>query len=239
MSKKSLSAIPGVDTLLDALDDIDCPRLLLLAIIREHLSLLRKAKSIPSFEQIVGDIRDRVAAFLRAQLQPVINATGVIIHTNLGRAPMSAEAIAAAAAVGGGYSNLEFDLDSGKRGGRSAGIKRKLALLCGAESATVVNNNAAALVLILKHFCTAARPEVIVSRGELVQIGGGFRIPDILESSGAVLREVGTTNRTGVADYEAVIGEQTAMILKVHRSNFFMDGFVASPATEELAAIAK
>ncbi len=239
MSKKSLSAIPGVDTLLDALDDIDCPRLLLLALIREHLSSLRKAKSIPSFEQIAGDIRDRVAAFLRAQLQPVINATGVIIHTNLGRAPMSAEAVAAAAAVGGGYSNLEFDLDSGKRGGRSAGIKRKLALLCGAESATVVNNNAAALVLILKHFCTAARREVIVSRGELVQIGGGFRIPDILESSGAVLREVGTTNRTGVADYEAALSEQTAMILKVHRSNFFMDGFVASPATEELAAIAK
>ncbi|MDP7739980.1 MAG: L-seryl-tRNA(Sec) selenium transferase, partial [Lentisphaeria bacterium] len=108
-----------------------------------------------------------------------------------------------------------------------------------AESATVVNNNAAALILILRHFCTAARPEVIVSRGELVQIGGGFRIPDILESSGAVLREVGTTNRTDAADYEAVIGERTAMILKVHRSNFFMDGFVASPATGELAAIAK
>jgi L-seryl-tRNA(Ser) seleniumtransferase len=239
VSKKSLSAIPGVDTVLDALDDIDCPRPLLLAIVREHLSALRKARSIPAFEQIAGDIRDRVAAFVRARLQPVINATGVIIHTNLGRAPMSAEAVAAVAAVGGGYSNLELDLDSGKRGGRSAAVKRKLALLCGAESATVVNNNAAALILILRHFCTAARPEVIVSRGELVQIGGGFRIPDILESSGAVLREVGTTNRTDAADYEAVIGERTAMILKVHRSNFFMDGFVASPATGELAAIAK
>ncbi|MDP7739981.1 MAG: L-seryl-tRNA(Sec) selenium transferase, partial [Lentisphaeria bacterium] len=129
MSKKSLSAIPGVDTVLDALDDIDCPRPLLLAIVREHLSALRKARSIPAFEQIAGDIRDRVAAFVRARLQPVINATGVIIHTNLGRAPMSAEAVAAVAAVGGGYSNLELDLDSGKRGGRSAAVKRKLALL--------------------------------------------------------------------------------------------------------------
>jgi L-seryl-tRNA(Ser) seleniumtransferase len=131
------------------------------------------------------------------------------------------------------YSNLEYDLSGGERGGRAAYLEHNLALLCGAQAATVVNNCAAALVLILRHFTAGDRQEVIISRGELIQIGGGFRIPEILEAAGARLREVGTTNKTSLNDYAKAIGKHTAMILKVHRSNFFMGGFVESPATED------
>jgi L-seryl-tRNA(Ser) seleniumtransferase len=238
MPRKPLRAIPGVDTVLEQLDDLDLPHPTIVSAIRQHLATLRKADTIPTLDTIVADVRSILNSQERSRLQPVINGTGVIIHTNLGRAPLSDSATDAVAAASR-YCTLEFDLNTGKRGGRSAYLKRNLALLCGAESATIVNNNAAALVLILKHICTATRQEVIVSRGELVQIGGGFRIPDILESSGATLREVGTTNRTTVEDYERAVTKQTAMILKVHRSNFFMDGFVESPTTELLAAVAK
>jgi L-seryl-tRNA(Ser) seleniumtransferase len=140
--------------------------------------------------------------------------------------------------VAANYSNLEYDLTSGERGHRASYLERNLALLCGAEAATVVNNCAAALVLTLRHF-TANKKEVIISRGELVQIGGGFRIPDILRASGATLREVGTTNKTSLEDYAEAIGPETAMILKVHRSNFFMGGFVESPNTEALTKLAR
>src|SRR6185436_3010479 len=134
---------------------------------------------------------------------------------------------------------LEYALDAGARGGRAAYLEHGLAILCGAEAAAVVNNNAAALLLILEHFCTEASREVVISRGELLQIGGGFRIPELLEASGARLREVGTTNQTSIRDYARAIGRDTALILKVHRSNFFMDGFVESPSTEDLAELAR
>jgi L-seryl-tRNA(Ser) seleniumtransferase len=147
--------------------------------------------------------------------------------------------VAALTSIGANYSNLEYSLTSGARGDRAAYLERALAVLCGAEAATVVNNNAAALLLILRHFCREPRSDVIVSRGELVQIGGGFRIPDLLEASGARLREIGTTNQTSLGDYARAITRQTALVLKVHRSNFFMEGFVGSPSTEDLAALAR
>lgn len=185
-------------------------------------------------------IRDAIDELLRARLQPVINGTGIIIHTNFGRAPMGAAIAANLATIASTYNNLEYDLSTGERGGRAAYLEHNLAVLSGAESATVVNNCAAALVLVLRHFASAEpRRQVVISRGELVQIGGGFRIPEILEASGAILREIGTTNKTTIGDYSRVLGRQTAMLLKVHRSNFFMDGFVASPETAALAAIAR
>ena len=152
--------------------------------------------------------------------------------------PLDASAIAAINAVAAGYSNLEYDLLAGSRGSRGAYLERCLALLCEAQAATVVNNCAAALVLLLRHFTAGKKREVVISRGELIQIGGGFRIPEILEASGAALREVGTTNRTTLDDYASALGEDTALILKVHRSNFYMSGFVEEPAMEELAQLA-
>src|SRR5207249_9590094 len=174
-----------------------------------------------------------------ARIQPVINGTGILVHTNLGRAPLGPAVVEALATIAANYNNLEFDLSGGERGSRAAYLEHNLALLCGAEAATVVNNCAAALVLILRHFTSGERNEVIISRGELIQIGGGFRIPDILEASGARLREIGTTNKTSLADYTKAIRSGTALILKVHRSNFFMSGFVETPSTEEIAALAK
>src|SRR5204862_3686225 len=141
--------------------------------------------------------------------------------------------------IAANYNNLEFDLAGGERGRRAAYLEHNLALVCGAEAATVVNNCAAALVLILRHFTAGERKEVVISRGELIQIGGGFRIPEILEATGARLREVGTTNQTSLSDYTRALGKLTAMILKVHRSNFFMGGFVDSPPLGEIAALAK
>jgi len=174
-----------------------------------------------------------------SRIRPVINGTGILVHTNFGRAPLSPEAISALLSIGSNYNNLEYSLADGTRGGRAAYLERGLALLCGAEAATVVNNNAAALVLILRHFCQPAAADVVISRGELVQIGGGFRIPEILEASGARLREVGTTNRTSSSDYARALTRQTALVLKVHRSNFFMDGFVESPSTADIAALSR
>src|SRR5207237_6693958 len=168
----------------------------------------------------------------------VINGTGIVIHTNVGRAPLAPEAVQALKEVGSTYSNLEYDLVTGERGRRVTYIEKALALLCGAEAATVVNNCAAALVLIVQHFARN-KPEIVISRGEMVQIGGGFRIGEILEATGAKLREVGATNKTTLEDYARAIGSETAMILKVHRSNFFMSGFVESPSSEEIGALAR
>jgi L-seryl-tRNA(Ser) seleniumtransferase len=228
--------------------------------VRRHLQSLRTRKApasakatatprgIPGTDAIVADIRSSLDRLRASRIMPVINATGVIVHTNLGRAPLSADSIRALTAIGAGYSTLEYRLADGARGSRAEYLEQALAILCGAEAATVVNNNAAALVLILEYFCrsglsrtrrTSAASEVVISRGELLQIGGGFRIPEILEARGARLREVGTTNQTAVSDYARAITRDTALILKVHRSNFFMDGFVESPATEDLAALAK
>jgi L-seryl-tRNA(Ser) seleniumtransferase len=185
-------------------------------------------------EQIVRALPARLAGDWTASLRPVINATGVVLHTNLGRAPLAEAALARVAAVAGGYSNLEYDLDAGGRGRRDAHAERLLTRLTGAEAAVVVNNNAAATMLLLAGL--ARGREVIISRGELVEIGGGFRVPDIMAQSGAVLREVGTTNRTRVADYTAAISERTALILRVHPSNFRIEGFTERPGLEELVA---
>jgi len=227
----NLRAIPGVDTLLEAVADCPLPRPLVVAAIRVELRSLRKAGSIPGRDKITATIRQRLDDLALSRLQPVINGTGVVVHTNLGRSPMNPLATT-------GFVNLEMDLVTGRRGARAAYLERCLAELCGAEAATVVNNCAAALVLNLRHF-TAKKTEVIVSRGELVQIGGGFRLSEILESSGANLREIGATNQTTLDDYARAIGPQTGLLLKVHRSNFFMSGFVAAPERRELAALAK
>jgi L-seryl-tRNA(Ser) seleniumtransferase len=217
--------------------------------VRRHLQSLRSQKRIPAPDTIVSSIRANLERLRASRIMPVINATGVLVHTNLGRAPLAADTIRALSEIGASYSTLEYSLADGTRGARGAYLEHALAILCGAEAATVVNNNAAALVLILEYFCRSGSSrtlrresdasEVVISRGELLQIGGGFRIPEILEARGARLREVGTTNRTSVSDYARAITPHTALILKVHRSNFFMDGFVESASTEDLAALAK
>ena len=181
----------------------------------------------------IGDwLESRTLALARAHTGPslrrVLNATGVIIHTNLGRAPLAEAAILAAARIAAGYSNLEFDLGRGDRGHRHVHAERLLCALTGAEAAVIVNNAAAAALLALKALATGR--EVIVSRGELVEIGGGFRVPEILAQSGATLREVGTTNRTRIADYGAAINDRTGLILRVHPSNFQMQGFTERPS---------
>src|SRR4051812_40226214 len=177
----------------------------------------------------------RLRAAMRPSLVRVVNATGVIVHTNLGRAPLSEAALARVQEIAGGYANLEYDLAAGGRGRRDAHAEKLIARLTGAEAAVVVNNNAAATLLLLA--ALAAGREVIISRGELVEIGGGFRVPDVMAQSGAILREVGTTNRTRAADYAAAISDRTALILRVHPSNFKVVGFTERPSLEELVAL--
>jgi L-seryl-tRNA(Ser) seleniumtransferase len=187
-----------------------------------------------------GDLRARLAAELTAARRPalrrVLNATGVLVHTNLGRAPLPAAALERVQAAAG-YSNLEYDVSSGSRGSRQDHLAPLLRRLTGAEAALVVNNNAAALLLALA--ALAGGREVVVSRGELIEIGDGFRIPDVLARSGARLVEVGTTNRTRAADYEQAIGPETALLLRVHPSNFRVVGFAERPGAVELAAVAR
>jgi L-seryl-tRNA(Ser) seleniumtransferase len=187
--------------------------------------------------EIEAAVAARLALDSRPSLRRVINATGVIVHTNLGRAPLAETAAARAAALGAGYTNLEYDLDAGGRGRRDTHAERLICRLTGAEAAVVVNNNAAATMLVLA--ALGAGREVIISRGELVEIGGGFRVPDVLAQSGAILREVGTTNRTRVADYGAAIGDRTALILRVHPSNFRIEGFTERPTVAELVALGR
>jgi L-seryl-tRNA(Ser) seleniumtransferase len=197
---------------------------------------IRAGGACPPAGALAQDVGERLAARLRPTLRPAINATGVIVHTNLGRAPLSAEARAAMDAVALGYSNLEYDLAGGRRGSRYIHAEEILCRLTGAEAALVVNNNAAAVLLILMTF--AQGREVILSRGQLVEIGGGFRIPDVMRQSGAKLVEVGTTNRTYAGDYEAAITEETAALMRVHRSNFRLMGFVHEPTLAEMVALA-
>lgn len=186
---------------------------------------------------IVERLTQTLSRSLPCTLQRVINATGVVVHTNLGRAPLSEEARAAMASVASGYCTLEFDVQTGQRGSRHTHLETVLREATGAEAGLATNNTAAGLTLALS--AIAAGREVILSRGELVEIGGGFRVPEILRGSGAVLREVGTTNRTRAADYAAAISERTAAILRVHPSNFRMEGFTERPALAELAALAR
>jgi L-seryl-tRNA(Ser) seleniumtransferase len=187
-----------------------------------------------SFERVLQTARELLGHGARERLQPVLNATGVIVHTNLGRVPMGPAQLDAVGEIAGAYSNLEYDLSEGRRGDRYGHASTPLKLLTGAESAVVVNNCAAAVLLTLT--ALASGQEVIVARGELIEIGGGFRIPEILESSGARLVEVGTTNRTRLEDYERAITQETAALLKVHPSNYRMVGFTESV---ELGALAR
>jgi L-seryl-tRNA(Ser) seleniumtransferase len=216
-------------------------------VLRQLRPLLEEARALAgrgdetSLGAALSALTDRLAARLAAAAAPslvsVINATGVVIHTNLGRAPLSAAAAARVAAVASSYSNLEFDLAAGERGSRETHAEGRLRALLGAEATAVVNNNAAAVLLAVNTL--AEGREVVVSRGELVEIGGSFRIPDILRKGGARLREVGTTNRTRLADYEAALGPDTGLILKVHPSNFRIVGFTGAPTLPELAALAR
>jgi len=192
-------------------------------------------------DDMVNAIESGAIERLRGESAPslrrVINATGVIVHTNLGRAPLARAAAARVAELSAGYTNLEYDLSVGSRGRRDTHAERLLCRLTGAEAAVVVNNNAAATLLVLAALATGR--EVIISRGELVEIGGGFRVPDVLAQSGAVLREVGTTNRTRAADYAAAISDRTALILRVHPSNFRLEGFTQRPSLGELIDVGR
>jgi len=191
----------------------------------------------PPDVDLLVEARSKLEAWLAPTLRPVINATGIIVHTNLGRAPLSAAALAAVAQVSAGYSTLEYDLDEGQRGSRAAHVEGLLSRLTGAEAALVVNNNAAAVLLMLSALCRDR--EVIISRGQLVEIGGGFRIPDVLAQSGARLVEVGTTNRTHLRDYAEAISERTTAVLVAHQSNYKIIGFTHQPELAELAMLAQ
>jgi L-seryl-tRNA(Ser) seleniumtransferase len=242
MARNPLRELPSVDRLLA--DERVAPlvethgRTLVLAAARDALARAREElrTGYPA-----GDLPERVAAELRAlerpRLRRTLNATGIVVHTNLGRAPLAEEALMHAVEAARGYSNLEYDLAEGSRGSRQDHAAPLLRELTGAEAALVVNNNAGAVLLALA--ALAEGRQVVVSRGELIEIGDGFRIPDVLARSGAELVEVGTTNRTRVADYERAIGEHTGAILRVHHSNFRMVGFTEQPTVRELAALAR
>ena len=203
--------------------------------IEEARGAVRDGSPAPTAEDIAESVTERIEVLGQPSPRPVINATGVIIHTNLGRAPLSLEAMEAVLQASEGYSNLELDLTEGSRGSRQEHVRSLLCQLTGAESALVTNNNASAVLLGLSEL--ARGKEVIVSRGEEVEIGGGFRIPDVLRQSGATLVEVGTTNRTYASDYVAAISENTSALLKVHASNFRVEGFTHSASTRELVEI--
>jgi L-seryl-tRNA(Ser) seleniumtransferase len=223
---RALESSAGHALLVEAARDV-------LQALRERLA--RGADGGFTIEGIEQEVRERVEAELGSSLLPVINATGVILHTNLGRAPLAREAVERVAEVAARYSNLEYALAEGERGKRDAHTDRLLARIVGSEAALVVNNNAAAVFLALNTL--AGDGEVVVSRGELIEIGGSFRIPDICAKSGAVLREVGTTNRTRLADYGAAINDRTRLLLRVHPSNFRIVGFTERPALEELVEL--
>jgi len=227
--------LPSVDAVVRAAGDIEVPRDRLVRAVRDVLAEARAAGTIFDESAAADAARRRLSERDRRSLRRVINATGVVLQTNLGRAPLAAVALAAIADAAGAVS-VEYDLAAGRRGERHGHASRLLAELAGAEDGVVANNNAAAVLLALAALAT--RKEVIVARGELVEIGGGFRIPDVLRRSGAKLVEVGTTNRTYVRDYAAAITERTGAILRVHASNFKLTGFVARPEDRSLGALA-
>ena len=249
----NLRALPQVQRLLEspqaAALQAHASRPVLLGALRIVLDRVRgllrdnPAQAAPSVEDLLAAAADVIAAGERPGLRRTINATGIVLHTNLGRAPLAQAALDAVLEVGRGYSNLEFDLAEGKRGSRTQGIEPLLAELTGAEAALAVNNAAAAVLLALSALAGSGpggvAGEVIVSRGELVEIGGGFRIPDVIRQGGARLVEVGTTNKTRIADYADAITPQTRMLLKVHQSNYRIIGFTAEASIPELAMLAR
>jgi len=243
--KQEFRQLPGVDEVLcderiDSLQDM-LAREFIVTLIRNRLAEIRAmvgtGGTAPSYDEIVNAVVTKALDATKLRLQPVINATGVILHTNLGRSPLSSEALRAAELASRGYCTLEFDLARGKRDSRQAHVERMLCLLTGAEAALVVNNNASAVLLALS--ALARRKEVIVSRGQAVEIGGGFRIPDVMRESRARMVEVGTTNRSYIADYEQAITPRTAALLRVHASNFRISGFIHVVSLEELVELAQ
>jgi L-seryl-tRNA(Ser) seleniumtransferase len=250
MQKPDFSLIPKVDGVLDdvAMQPIRvlCDGPLLTDLVREAIDVLRNAmkegQCIADSREVltawvIQTVQDKLTQRLSPNLKRVINGTGIILHTNLGRAPLPDEAIAQIVAVAGRYSNVEIDLDSGLRGSRTSLVEDLLCQLTGAEAAAVVNNNAAAVLLALNTL--ALGKEAIVSRGELVEIGGSFRIPDIMSRSGAIMVEVGTTNRTHLKDFESAVTEETGAMLVVHTSNYKVMGFTAAVELEDLVALGK
>ncbi len=238
-------SLPGVDKVLSdgrvaGLGDL-VSRDVLTRTVQQRLERARSCiaggEPCPSFDQIVADVEETVRSLGRVSPRPVINATGVIIHTNLGRAPLSHDAVEAMDAAARGYSDLEFDVEEGKRATRHAHVERLLCQVTGAEAGFAVNNNAGVVLLGLS--ALAKRREVLVSRGQAVEIGGGFRVPDVMRQSGAKLVEVGTTNRTYLKDYEEAITPRTAALLRVHSSNFRVVGFTSQTGIEEMAGLAK
>lgn len=254
MSKKSpdkslLRLIPKVDSVLDhpAVKEFfkTVPELMVKDAVRREIdharSMVLGGKITDDFDlsldNVAGAAAVRVMEMDRPRLRRVINATGVVIHTNLGRSPLPEEAVRQIGMAARGYSNLEYDIDAGVRGSRDDLVEELLCRLTGAQAATVVNNNAAAVMLLLRTM--ALGKEAVVSRGELVEIGGSFRIPDVMEASGARLTEVGTTNRTRISDYRKAITADTGLLLKVHTSNYRILGFAEEVSIEELAALGK
>ena len=234
----SLRRLPSVDRLVADPRLAEASRPLVVAAARVTLERARVAIGAGRDPgDLVEATLTELATAARPSLRRVLNASGVLIHTNLGRAPLAQAALARVVEVGSGYSNLEYDLEAGARGSRQDHLARLLGQVIGGEASLVVNNNAAAVMLALA--ALAEGREVLVSRGELIEIGDGFRIPDVLARSGARLVEVGTTNRTRAADYERAIGPETALILRVHQANFRVVGFTEQPTLEELAAIAE
>lgn len=238
-----LRKLPAVDRLVEdtiVYGPVDAPHDVVVAAARTVLdrtrTTVRAGAAAPAHEALIAQVIDEIDRLFQPSLRPVINATGVIIHTNLGRAPLSQAARLALDALSSGYSNLEYNLTQGTRGARDVHAADLLCRLTGAEAAMVVNNNAAAVFLTLAALATGR--DVVISRGQLVEIGGGFRIPDVLRASGAQLVEVGTTNRTHPHDYQAAIGPQTAALMRVHYSNFRQVGFTTEVGLVELAALA-
>jgi L-seryl-tRNA(Ser) seleniumtransferase len=240
-----LRRLPSVDKLLGYPEIKELvkifPSQLIADLARENLACYRTRISqggdLPKPDEIAQNIVSQSEALARPSLRPLINATGVVLHTNLGRAPLSEEAIAAMDTISRGYNNLEFDLEKGERGSRHTHLENLLCRLSGAESGLVVNNNASAVLLGLT--ALARKKEVIASRGQAVQIGGGFRIPEVIRQSGAKLIEVGTTNYTDIRDYEQAINPRTFALLRVHSSNFTIVGFTQTVALAEMVALAK
>ena len=244
-NKCLLRSLPKVDDILrqPAVAALELPQSIVTDLVREHIDCLRRQvlegdlQVLPSIEGLCGEICAAAKAAAKPSLRPVINATGITLHTNLGRACLSEKAVEAAAAAARRYSTLEYDLESGQRGSRYSHVEKLLCRITGAEAAMVVNNNAAAVLLILSALGKGG--EVITSRGELVEIGGSFRIPEIMEQCGCSLREVGATNKTHLRDYERAICEETRALLKVHTSNFRIMGFTESVSLQELVELGK
>jgi L-seryl-tRNA(Ser) seleniumtransferase len=238
---EALRSLPSVDVLARAVAEDGAPHRVAVEACRAVLAAARREAAVgaevPGLAELATRVREAIERARRPSLRPVINATGVILQTNLGRAPLSERAQAAVVEVSRGYSNLEFELKEGVRGSRHEHVRELLRRTTGAADAIVVNNNAAALLMVLQVFANGR--EVIISRGQAVEIGGGFRIPDVLRQSGARLVEVGTTNRTYAGDYAAAVTPETAAILRVHPSNFRVVGFTAEAGLADLAALAR